>query len=123
MAQVQLTGFANFATAVSLGASVPKYIGWGTGTGATTAATDVVTPAAPTSTTRVTGTPTTVTTTNAGDTFQVTGTVTAGGTLAITEVGLFTGATGGNMQVYGSFTSIGLSSGDSVAFTVQVKFS
>ena len=56
------------------------------------------------------------------------GSITAAGSRAITEVGVFDAAgtgsppTGGNMDIYGSFTVINLSSGDSIAFTVQVQF-
>lgn len=121
-AQIQNTGFANFAAAVVAYASVPKFIGWGTGTGAAVSATDLVTPAAPTSTTRVTGSPSTTTTTLTNDTVTVTGTVTAGGALSITEAGLFTAATGTNLQVYASFGVITLANGDSISFTFNVQF-
>jgi hypothetical protein len=68
------------------------------------------------------------TTTVTNDTFQATGTITAAGARAITEVGLFDAAgtgsppTGGNMDFYTSFTSVGLNTSDSIAFTVKVSF-
>ena len=46
----------------------------------------------------------TITVTN--DTYQVVGTQTAGGTLAITNAGLFDASTSGNLFVKGDFTGI-----------------
>lgn len=110
---------SNTAAWVAYG-SVPKYVAWGTGSGQT-AASNALAAAAPES--RTTGSPSQVTTTVANDTFQVTGTITATNTRAITEVGLFDAAGAGNMCVYGDFTVINLASGDSIAFTVKVKVS
>ena len=101
-------------------ATVPKYIGWGTGAG-TTAATD--TTLFTETGTRTTGTATQVTTTTTNDTLQVTGTSTAGGTLAITNAGLFDASTSGNLFAKGDFSTINLSTGDSIAFTFKVQFS
>ena len=126
VARVQDAGLANI-TAALVAASVIKYLQWGTGSGAAKTANVVTT----TSTTeaRTTGTPSAVTTTVTNDTLQVTGTITAAGTRAITEVGVFDAAgtgsppTGGNMDVYGDFSVVNLASGDSIAFTVKVQFS
>lgn len=126
-ARVQDAGLANITTAWAAYASLPKYIQWGTGSGAAKTANVVTT----TSTTesRTTGTVTQQTTTVTNDTYQVTGTVTAAGTRAITEVGVFDAAgsgsppTGGNMGIYGDFSTINLSSGDNIAFTIKVAFS
>jgi hypothetical protein len=99
---------------------------WGTGSGA--AATANVVTTTTTTEARVAAAMSQVTTTVTSDTMQATATVTAAGARAITEAGLFDAAgagsppTGGNMDVYGDFTSIGLSTGDSIAFTLQVKF-
>ena len=101
-------------------ATVPKYIGWGTGAG-TTAATDTTLFTETGS--RTTGTASQVTTTTTNDTLQVTGTNTAGGTLTITNAGLFDASTSGNLFAKGDFTGIGLASGDSIAFTFKVQFS
>jgi hypothetical protein len=104
-------------------ASVPKYIGWGTGAG-TTANTDtsLFTEAG---STRTTGTPTQVTSSTTNDTYQVTGTSTASGSLAVTNSGLFDNATvgSGNLFAKGDFGTINLNSGDSIAFTWKVQFS
>lgn len=103
----------------------PNYLQWGTGTGATAASTALVTPA---NESRVAGTSAAATTTTTNDTYRVTGTITAGGARAITEVGLFdaagTGnpATGGNMFAYSDFSVINLAINDSIAFTVDVKY-
>ena len=111
-----------------LGGTVPKYIGWGTGAG-TAAVTDTglstekdvdLSGAGPA---RTTGTATRTTTTNTNDTLTITGTRTATGSGTVTNAGTFDASSGGNLYVHGDFTGIGLSSGDSIAFTVNVKFS
>lgn len=100
-----------------------KYLGWGTGTGQGVASTDLATPA---NEARVAGTDSAVTVTTTDDTFQVAGTITAGGARAITEVGVFDGAgtgtppSGDNLAFYGDFSVINLASGDSITFTVKV---
>lgn len=125
-ARVQNNGLANLTAAWVAYTSLPKYLQWGTGSGATASANAVTT----TSTTeaRTTGSASQTTTTVTNDTYQVVGTITAAGTRAITEVGVFDAAgtgsppTGGNMCVYGDFSVINLSSGDAIAFTVKVAF-
>lgn len=125
-AQVQNTGLANITGAL-VTASVDKFLQWGTGSAAAKSATTVTT----TSTTeaRTSGTMSQVTTTATNDTLQITGTITAAGTRAITEVGVFdavgTGSppTTGNMIFYGDFSVVNLLTGDSIAFTVKVAFS
>ena len=73
----------------ALSASSHKYVAWGTGvTAATVTDAALQTAAAPTATTAVTGTQTQQTTTTTNDTYQVVATITAGGSLAITEVGI-----------------------------------
>lgn len=126
-AAVQNAGLANLTAAWAAYATLPKYVQWGTGTGAAQSANSVTTSG--TTEARVTGTVTQQTTSITNDTYQVVGTVTAAGSRAITEVGVFDAAgtgsppTGGNMDIYGSFSSISLNSGDSITFTVQVQFS
>lgn len=126
VARIQNLGLANLTAAWHAYTSRPLYLQWGTGSGAAAAATAVTT----TSTTeaRTTGTSSQVTTTQTNDTYQVVGTITAAGTRAITEVGVFDAAgsgsppTGGNINIYGDFSVINLASGDSIAFTVKVAF-
>jgi hypothetical protein len=67
----------------------PKNVGWGTGAPAGDAAIGDVNLFAPASETRVAGTSTLLTTTQLADTYQVVGTLTAAGSRAITEAGLF----------------------------------
>jgi hypothetical protein len=63
------------------------------------------------------------TTTTTDDTYQVVGTLTAGGTLAITNAGLFDAVSSGNLFVKGDFSTINLSTGDSIQFTFKTQFS
>jgi hypothetical protein len=126
VARIQNLGLANLTAAWHAYVSRPLYLQWGTGSGAAASATAVTT----TSTTeaRTTGTSSQVTTSQTNDTYQVVGTITALGTRAITEVGVFDAAgagsppTGGNINIYGDFSVINLASGDSIAFTVKVAF-
>ena len=101
-------------------ATQPKYVAWGTGAG-TTAATD--TTLFTETGTRTSGTTTQQTTSTTNDTFQVVGTLTAGGSLTITNAGTFDASTSGNLFVKGDFTGVPLNSGDSIQFTVKVQFS
>ena len=98
----------------------PSYVAYGTGAG-TTGATD--TTLFTETGTRVSGTSTQQTTSTTNDTYQVVGTQTAGGTLAITNAGLFDASTSGNLFVKGDFSTINLSSGDSIQFTFKTQFS
>jgi hypothetical protein len=101
-------------------ATQPKYVAWGTGAG-TTAATDTTLFTETGS--RTTGTTSQQTTSTTNDTYQVIGTMTAGGTLAITNAGLFDASTSGNLFVKGDFSTINLTSGDSIQFTFKTQFS
>ena len=102
-----------------------KYVAWGTGTTAATV-TDAAleTAAAPTNVTAATGTQTQQTTTTSNDTYQIVATITAGGALAVTEVGIFNQATlsGATMYLHGTFSPINVSSGDSIQFTIKTVF-
>ena len=97
----------------------PSYVAWGTGAGTTAADTTLFTEVG----TRVSGTSTQVTTTTTNDTYQVVGTQTAGTTLSITNAGLFDAITSGNLFVKGDFSTISLTSGDSIQFTFKTQFS
>jgi hypothetical protein len=111
---------------IKAGGTEPNNIGWGTGV-ATATATDTAlgTPQSPA---RVAGTSTQQTTTTTNDTYRVVGTVTAGGTIAVTEAGLFDGAgtglppTGATLFIRGDFAALNLVSGDSITFTFNVVF-
>ena len=106
----------------------PLNIGWGTGAGTTTRSDtslftekllDLTTSAG---TDHTVGTSSRVTTTTTNDTYQVTGTRTAGGAGTVTNAGLFDAASGGNLFLKGDFTGIGLATNDSIAFTIKAIF-
>lgn len=126
VARIQNNGLANLTAGWNGYASRPLYLQWGTGSAAAASANVVTTTT--TTENRTTGTSSQVTTTQTNDTYQVVGTITALGTRAITEVGVFDAAgtgsppTGGNMGIYGDFSVINLASGDSIAFTVKAAF-
>lgn len=104
----------------------PKFLGWGTGAGAGSAAsTDVSTPATEA---RVSGTTSQVTTTQTNDTYQIVGTITASGVKTITNVGAFDAAGTGSPPSGGVLFAIfdglsqALNSGDAIQFTAKVQF-
>ena len=103
--------------------TAPKNIGWGTGTNAAAVGdTALQTEAAPTTAGgRTVGTESRTTTSVTNDTYTVTGSVTAGGTLAITEAALFDAVSAGNMLIRSVFSAINVVSADSIAFTVGLK--
>jgi hypothetical protein len=123
VARVQNNGLARI-TSLLIAAS--WWFQWGTGSGATASANVVTTTTTTEARTSCTATQQTTTVTN--DTMQLTGTITAAGSRAITEVGAFDAVgsgsppTGGNMDIYGDFTVINLATNDSIAFTVKVSF-
>lgn len=106
------------------GGTAPKDIGWGIGTtAAAVTQTALVTESAPTTAGgRTVGTEARTTITQTNDNYQVTGTVTAGSSLAITEAGLFDAVTAGNMLIRADFAAVNVVSGDSIAFTFGLKF-
>mgnify|MGYP003351979197 CR=1 FL=1 len=103
--------------------TAPKNIGWGVGTNAAAVGdTALQTESAPTAGGgRTVGTESRTTVTNTNDNYQVTGTVNAGSTLAITEAGLFDAVSAGNMLIRGVFSAINVVSGDSISFTFGLK--
>jgi hypothetical protein len=114
------TGKAVVTNRIKGSGTEPNYVAWGTG-GGTTAATD--TTLFTETGTRVAGTSTQQTTSTTNDTYQVVGTQTAGGSLTITNAGLFDASTSGNLFVKGDFSGIALTSGDSIQFTFKTQFS
>ncbi len=102
----------------------PKFIAAGvgaTGAGRTAVAGDTAL-SSELSEGRTSGTESTVTTTQTGDTYQVTGTITASGSRAVDEGGLFDASTVGNMYTSATHNVINLVSGDSIAYTWKVKY-
>ncbi len=122
-------GWAIVTNRIIQAGTAPKYIGWGTGAGTaaardTTRVTDKLGDLSTSAgTDHTTGTESRTTTTNTNDTYTVTGTRTATGAGTVTNAGLFDAASGGTLFLKGDFTGIGLASGDSIAFTFNVKFS
>lgn len=125
--QVQDAGLDNISAAWHNYASRARYLQWGVGSGQAVTDTDLASKTGTTES-RVAGTTSQQTTDATNDTYQVTGTITAAGARAITELGVFDAAgtgsppSGGNMGIYGDFSVINLQSADSIAFTVKVKF-
>lgn len=114
------TGKAVITNRIKGAGTEPSYVAWGTGAG-TAAITD--TTLFTETGTRTAGTSTQQTTTTTSDTYQVVGTLTAAGTLAITNAGLFDASTSGNLFVKGDFTTINLATSDSIQFTIKAVFS
>lgn len=126
-ARIQNNGLANLTAAWVAYASLPKYLQWGTGSGAAASANVVTTTT--TTEARTTGTVSQQTENVTNDTYQVVGTIQADGVREITELGVFDAAgsgsppTGGNMDIYGDFGVVTLAAADSILFTVRVTFS
>lgn len=108
----------------SPGGTEAKNIGWGIGTNAANVTdTALQTESAPTTAGgRTVGTVSRATVTQSNDNLTISGTVTAGSTLAITEAGVFDNVTSGNMLIRGVFSAVNVVSGDSIAFTFGLKF-
>jgi len=124
-----LTAFTNAGAAIvtnriTQAGTAPKNIGWGTGTtNAAVTDTALVTEAAPTTSGgRTVGTESRTTGSVTNDQYTVTGTVTSGSTLAITEAGLFDAVSAGNCLIRGNFSAINVINGDSIAFTFNLRF-
>ena len=129
MATLQVNGGRAIVTSRLKGLGTePLNIGWGTGAGVT-AATDttlfseVLVTGAAGGTDHTAGTSSQVTTTTASDTYQVTGTRTATGAVAVTNMGLFDAASGGNLYIKGDFAVVSLAIGDSIALTAKIQYS
>lgn len=100
----------------------PKFAAMGTGaTGAARTAAAGDTALSTEVDSRTSGTESTVTTTQTGDTYQVVATITAGGTRAVDEAGLFDASSTGNMGTSATFAVVNLASGDSIEFTWKVQ--
>lgn len=115
-------GLANATAAWHAYASRAKYVGWGTGSGQSATSTDLATAA---NESRTDGTSSQQTTNTTNDTYRVVALITASGSRAITEVGVFDASgsgnppSGGNLCMYADFSVINLASGDSITFTIN----
>jgi hypothetical protein len=105
----------------------PHWIGWGTGaTAGAATSTDLSTPATEA---RANGTSTQYTATNANDTHQIVGTLTAAGAKTITNVGVFDAAgtgsppSGGVLYAIFDGLSQALNAGDSIQLTCRIQYS
>jgi hypothetical protein len=117
-------GAAIITNRITQAGTAPKNIGWGVGTGAAVVGdTALGTESAPTTGGgRTVGTESRTTGSVTNDQYTVTGTVTAGSTLAITEAGLFDAVSAGNLLIRSNFSAINVVSGDSIAFTFNLRF-
>ena len=113
--KVRATGGGASGTAQASPNDTMKYIGWGTGTTAESAAqTALITPSAEA---RVAGT---ISSPSAA-LHRVVGTLTSSSSQTISEVGLFDQlATGGTMLIRAVFTGVVLNSGDQITFTIDL---
>lgn len=102
------------------GSAEPYYVAWGTGAGTSSQAdTTLFTETG----TRTAGTSTQQTTSTTNDTYQVVGTLSATGSVTITNAGLFDALTSGNLYMKGDFTGVALNTGESIQFTMKVQYS
>jgi hypothetical protein len=98
----------------------PTFIGWGTGAG--TAAITDTTLFTESAEARVNGTSARATTTVTNDTWRLTGTLTASAARPNSNAGCFDATTAGNHFVKGDNASTTLASGESIAYTIDLKF-
>lgn len=100
--------------------NAPLYVAFGGSSGGSASSNDLVLQLGGKSA----GTDSLVTTSVANDTYQVVSTLTASGSWAIQESGLFTAATSGtgDMFAYSDFAVVNLAQNDSIQFTWKVQF-
>lgn len=114
------------APALVASASPPKYLALGTGATSaarTAAAADTALSAELAEGRSGTNAPTATTTTVTNDTYQVVQTITATGSRAIDELGLFTASTAGTMFMSATIAVINLSNTDTLTITGKVQYS
>jgi len=119
-ADVFTTAGKGFVTSTLTGTTA-KYVAWGTGT--STAVVGDTTIETESSESRTSGTQSQQTTTVTNDTYRVVGTITSTQTQTIANAGVLTASTSGTLVLHSSFTGVPLVSGDSIAFTFNLKFS
>lgn len=105
------------------GTTAPRFVAFGAGSGGTAASTNLAGQLGG----KTTGTETLVTTSVTNDTYQVVATLTASGSWAITESGLYTGPASGTsatnvLFAYSDFSVVNLNASDSIQFTWRVQF-
>lgn len=106
-----------------IGGTVPRYVAWGTGAG-TAAASDTTLFTESSQEARTNGTVSRTTTTVTNDTLRVVGLITvATSGKTITNVGIFDASSSGNLFLKSDFTGLALLVGDSITFTIDIKYS
>lgn len=103
-----------------LGGTVPKYLGWGTGTATPLAADTALQTAS--SEARTSGTVSRTTVSVANDNYRIVGTITSTQTQAITEVGAFDASSAGNCYIHAVHSAINVVNNDSVQYTIDTQF-
>jgi hypothetical protein len=104
--------------------AAPRHVAMGTGaTGAARTAANTDTALSTEVETRATGIESQVTTTEAGDTYQCVGVITATNSRNVDEAGLFNASTGPTMFLSATFSVIALSTNDSLQLTCKCKIS
>ena len=97
----------------------PSHVGWGTGEGDTAEEdTSLFTEA---SEDRVDGTNSVITTNVTDDTYQVVAEMIADGTKTVTNAGLFTELTGGDLVFKTDFDGVPLEENDKIEFTFKIQ--
>lgn len=121
--QVQDVGLRLFISLIQASAGRPKFVGWGTGSGADPDDVDLVTPSAEA---RTNGTTTIEDENITDDTYRIVAQLETLSDQAITEIGVFDAAgsgspaVGGNMAFYSSFPPLSIEEGDTITFTTDV---
>ena len=116
------TGRAIITSRLNGAGTTPSYVAMGTSATAVTLDDTQTTWAASQVESRTAGTPSITTTSSTDDTLTVTGTVVATATRTIAEAALLDASTSGKLFVRGVLAAtIGLASGDSIAFTFTVQ--
>lgn len=104
-----------------LAASTNRFVAWGTGAGTAAAAdTSLFTEAAEA---RESGAQSQETTTETDDTYQVVATMVSASDQTITNVGLFSALTAGDLFCKSDFAGVPLLTGESIQFTIKVEMS
>jgi D-arabinose 1-dehydrogenase-like Zn-dependent alcohol dehydrogenase len=110
------SGVASVVAALVASVTRPQWVQYGVGSGQGASAVKLASPAQ----NRVVGITSQQTTFFAGDTYRITGTITADAVRDITEVGVFVDATGDTLAFYGDFDVVTVNNGDTIDFTIDV---
>ena len=103
----------------ALNGVAPSHVGWGTGEGTTSEEdTSLFTEA---SEDRVDGTNSVITTSVTDDTYQVVAEMIADGTKTVTNAGLFTASTEGDLVFKTDFDGVPLEENDKIEFTFKIQ--